>query len=81
MRAIRTMFATAFPAVVAPQAMADPYAAAPAYDPSADWCTEDLPYSIGKEIHRPDGAITRVGPHLFRVCQGPDQNVKSAATG
>lgn len=49
---------------------ADPYASAPAYDDSADWCTEDLYYSPGKKSHLPDGALTRVGPYIFRVCQG-----------
>jgi hypothetical protein len=74
MRAIVNIFATAALVLFAQQAIADPYAAAPAYDPSADWCTEDLPYSLGKEVHRPDGAITQVGAYLFRVCQGGPPN-------
>ncbi|MEL6242024.1 MAG: hypothetical protein AAFR19_12030 [Pseudomonadota bacterium] len=31
---------------------------------------EGLPYSSGKEIYSPDGAITQVGPYFFHVCQG-----------
>jgi hypothetical protein len=49
---------------------ADPYASAPTYDDSADWCTEDLYYSTGKKSYLPDGALTQVGPYIFRVCQG-----------
>lgn len=49
---------------------ADPYASAPTYDDSADWCTEDLYYSSGKKSFLPNGALTQVGPYFFRVCQG-----------
>ncbi|WP_322890830.1 MULTISPECIES: hypothetical protein [unclassified Yoonia] len=69
MRAMGNVFATAMLVLFAQQAVADPYAAAPAHDPAADWCTEELPYTPGLETYQPDGAVTQVGPYLFRVCQ------------
>ncbi|MEL7515373.1 MAG: hypothetical protein AAGK03_12255 [Pseudomonadota bacterium] len=81
MFAIKRILSIAAASLFAEQASAEPYAAAPPYDPSADWCTEGLPYSSGKEIYAPDGAITQVGPYFFHVCQGgargstPDRRV------
>lgn len=70
MFAIKRILSIAAASLLAGQVTADPYAAAPPYDPSADWCVEGLPYSSGKEIYSPDGAITQVGPYFFHVCQG-----------
>lgn len=70
LRAVKNFLAMVVISLFAELAAADPYAAAPPHDPSADWCVEDLPYSSGKKIYSPDGAITQVGPYYFRVCQG-----------
>ncbi|MEM1088676.1 MAG: hypothetical protein AAGH90_13205 [Pseudomonadota bacterium] len=51
-------------------AKAELYEPAPPYDPSADWCLPDVPYSNSKDTYLPDGAITQTGPYFFRVCQG-----------
>ncbi|MEM9912962.1 MAG: hypothetical protein AAF922_19550, partial [Pseudomonadota bacterium] len=48
----------------------EPCDPAPPYDPSAERCRPDRPYSNSKETYLPDGAITQIGPYLFRVCQG-----------
>ncbi|MEM1073423.1 MAG: hypothetical protein AAGI36_03170 [Pseudomonadota bacterium] len=41
------------------------------YDPSADWCTDDLNFAPGDERFVPDGVIVQIGTHYFRICRSP----------